>query len=207
MGLTSSRVGVLRDVAMALEGFPPLSNTIYGSCPLANEHGGTCAQARPGGGTGDVAGTRRETLLEVQLWTPALLNLPSAFLGLARNALVPKGMLLELWRSISWPFVGIIFWWLAGRGIEALAASQQRILSPLITWIEVFIAFVIASSAALCLGFLLDPSTREEFIYPWRSAVVAAGLWILLGAATIAARLMQWRIRRPLKTEPASHPA
>lgn len=133
---------------------------------------------------------------------PALLNLPGAFLGLARTASAPKGMLPEFWRAISWPVVGIVFWWIAGRSIEALAASRRRLLAPIIVWLEVLVAsLVIAFSSALCVGFILDPSIREEFIYPWRLTAVAAGLWILLGAATISARVVQWRIRRQLRIE------
>jgi hypothetical protein len=111
-------------------------------------------------------------------------------------------MLPEFWRAISWPVVGIVFWWIAGRSIEALAASRRRLLAPIIVWLEVLVAsLVIAFSSALCVGFILDPSIREEFIYPWRLTAVAAGLWILLGAATISARVVQWRIRRQLRIE------
>jgi len=150
---------------------------------------------------------RRETLADLRLWAPALRNFPSGFLGLARRTWVLQGMLPEFWRSISWPFVGIFFWWIAGRGIEALVASRRRVLSPTITWFEVLVAsLVIAFCAALCVGLLPDASFRDELIYPWRLVPMATGLWILLGVATVTARLVQWPIGRQLRNELATAP-
>jgi len=151
---------------------------------------------------------RAETLSMMRVSAPALLNMPCGFLGLARSKSAPNGMLPELWRSISWPFVGTIFWWIAGRAIEALMASRGRVLSPAITWVELFVASAVTiCTALLCIGLLSDPSMRAGFIYPWRLAAAASGLWILLSAATVAARLVQWRIRRQLRTQPGIVPA
>jgi hypothetical protein len=104
-------------------------------------------------------------------------------------------MLAEFWRSVSWPFFGIIFWWIAGRGIEALVASRRRLLSPVITWIEVFVASVDVALGTLILALFLS-GDRSGFVFPWPSAIAASGLWILLGGTTIVARVAQWRIRR-----------
>ncbi len=112
--------------------------------------------------------SRAETMAKARVWTPALLNFPAAFVGLARNAWVPRGMLPEFWRSISWPFVGAFFWYIAGRSIDALLSSRRRIPSPAIGWFAVTIAsWVTVCALLLCLGFVLDPSVRAEFIYPW----------------------------------------
>jgi hypothetical protein len=111
-------------------------------------------------------------------------------------------MLPEFWRSITWPFIGVVFWWIVGRGFEALMASRQRVLRPAITWVEVFVGLlVIAFGVFLWIGFLADPNIRADCIYPWRLAAMAGGLWILLCAAIVAARLIQWRIRRQLRRE------
>jgi hypothetical protein len=140
---------------------------------------------------------------ELRISVPALLNIPCAFLGLGRNALVPRAMLPEFWRSISWPLVGVVFWWIAGRGIEALTASRRHVSVPSITWAEVLMAsLVIVFASMLCVGFFVDPSIRDEFIYPWRWAIAASVLWILLGTATIAGRVMQWRIKQSIKKQP-----
>jgi len=139
--------------------------------------------------------TNAEELLDIRISGPALLNMPCALLGLARREAVPRGMVAEFWRSVSWPFFGIIFWWIAGRGIEALVASRRRLLCPEITWMEVFVASLVVALGALILAAFLS-GDRSGFVFPWPSAVAASGLWILLGGTTIVARVAQWRIRR-----------
>src|SRR5689334_4419361 len=53
---------------------------------------------------------------------PVVLNFPVAvaqvpYVLVTRREWVPRGMLIEVWRALIWPFAGIAFWWLAGRGI------------------------------------------------------------------------------------------
>ena len=136
-----------------------------------------------------------ETLAAIRILTPALLNIPCSLLGLMRREAVPRGMLPEFWRSISWPFFGIVFWWIAGRGIEALVASRRDLLSPAITWIEVFVASLIIVLGVF-IWLLFFSGDRAGFIFPWPGALIAGAMWILLGGATIAARVTQWRTRR-----------
>jgi hypothetical protein len=79
----------------------------------------------------------------VRLIAPALLNSPATLLGLARRELVPRGMLPEFWRALTWPVAGTAFWWVVGRAWEALAAARKRSLSPVLTWIEVSVGAVL----------------------------------------------------------------
>jgi len=133
-----------------------------------------------------------------RLALPAVINLPSWFVGLGVWA--PKDMLREYWRAITFPLAGVVFWYFAGRGIEALLATRSRCLSPAITWTEFCIALLIVIFCAmLCAGMVMDPSIREELVFPWLPAFVASVMWILLGSATVAARILQWRIRRRLR--------
>jgi hypothetical protein len=135
---------------------------------------------------------------KIRVSLPALINLPSSFVGLL--AWVPKRMLPDFWRAITFPLVGVIFWLIAGRGIEALLAARSRSLSPAITWVEFGTALLtIIFCAMLCVGLVVDPSTREDLVFPWLPAFVASVLWILLGAATVTGRIFQWRIRRRSK--------
>ena len=144
-----------------------------------------------------------EKLLEMRISAPAVLNIPCSLFGLMRRETVPRGMLPEFWRSLSWPFFGIVFWWIAGRGIEALVASRRRLLSPAITWIEVFVAsLVIVPGVSIWLLFI--SGDRAGFVFPWPTALIASAMWILLGGATITARIAQWRIRRGVSTDTAS---
>jgi hypothetical protein len=135
---------------------------------------------------------------KIRVSLPAVINLPSSFVGL--SAWVPKGMLPDFWRAISFPLVGVIFWFVAGRSIEALFAARSRSLSPAITWVEFGTALMIVISCSLfCVGLVVDPSIREDLIFPWAPAFAASVLWVLLGAATVSGRFVQWQIRRRSK--------
>jgi hypothetical protein len=148
---------------------------------------------------------RRMTLMEARVALPALLNLPSGFIGLGRRELVPRGMLAEFWRSITWPLGGLIFWWIIGRGVESLASARRKGLSPTLTWLEVTVAaLVVIFAGVFCAGLVLDPDTREGIIYPWGWMAAACALWILLGTSTIVAWAIQWRMRRRGRRELSS---
>jgi hypothetical protein len=128
--------------------------------------------------------------------------MPSGFVGLAHRASVPKGMLPDFWRAMSWPFAGLIFWWITGRGIEALVASRSRVVSPAITWVETVTALLVSFFAgSLFVGLMVDRSMRSDFIFPWQLAILACGLWTFLGAVTVLARLLQWWIKRRLRAD------
>jgi hypothetical protein len=67
-------------------------------------------------------------------------------------------------------------------------------------------SLVIALGLFLWAGFLSDASFRSDFIYPWPLGVAASALWTFLSGATVAARLVQWRIRRQLRAGPGTAP-
>jgi hypothetical protein len=74
-------------------------------------------------------------------------------------------------------------------------------LSPAITWVEFGTALVvIICSVLLCVGLVSDQSIRAELVFPWWPTFVAGMLWLLLGATTVTGRIIQWRIRKQLKT-------
>jgi hypothetical protein len=151
---------------------------------------------------GILHGRPAEILATMRFSIPLALNLPCGIIGFARREAVPAAVLPDMWRAMIWPFVGVIFWWIAGRSFDALLAARQHEPSPRITWIEVCVpAVIVAVSSLLLFGFASDPSMRDEFIMPWRTAVGGSVLWVFLGATTIAARLVQWRIRRRLRTQ------
>jgi hypothetical protein len=56
---------------------------------------------------------------ELRLTAPTALNIPVAFTGLARSELRPGAVQMEIWHSLTWPLAGLIFWWIAGRAIDA----------------------------------------------------------------------------------------
>jgi hypothetical protein len=140
--------------------------------------------------------------LERRKWIPMLLNLPSglaqlpyAILNPAKQEWMPRGMNFRTWSVISWPLVGIIFWWSAGRGIEALIAARRRLVHPRISWTETVAGAALClfcAVASVCLP--LYGGVDEEF--PVKLWIAGSGIWTVLGGAMVAARVAQWRIRR-----------
>ena len=66
------------------------------------------------------------------------------------------------------------------------------------TWIQALVALQEVGLSALQAGLFF--TGRAGFIFPWASTIPATCLWILLGAATIAAWLIQWRAKRQIRS-------
>lgn len=140
--------------------------------------------------------------LERREWMPMMLNLPAglvqlpyAILNPAKQEWIPRGMEFKTWRVISWPLIGILFWWSAGRGIEALLAARRRLVHPRITWAETVTGAALClfcAVAAVCLP--LYGGVHKEF--PVKLWIAGAGIWTVLGGVLVAARVTQWRIRK-----------
>ena len=140
--------------------------------------------------------------LERREWIPMMLNLPAGLVQLpfaifnpGKQEWFPKGMDFKTWRVISWPLFGILFWWSAGRGIEALLAARRRLVHPQITWTETVVGAALClfcAVAAVCLP--LYGGVDEEF--PVKLWILGSGIWAVLGGVMVAARVAQWRIRR-----------
>jgi len=77
---------------------------------------------------------------------------------------VPLGMDVITWRAISWPLLGILFWWSAGRGIEALIATRRGLVQPEISWVKAAIGggvvFVLRDRRDLSASLLEQQSRR-----------------------------------------------
>jgi hypothetical protein len=147
---------------------------------------------------------RRIRVSEAREWAVAALNLPGglpdlmyAILSPAHSEWTPRGMSMWMWRDLSWPIIGIFFWWLAGRSIEALLLSRHKILLPTIRWWEVVVSFPALAFGAICAVPCIDQSARAEFPF-WMLLAVFGGMWFVLGASTPLAYFVQWRLRRRL---------
>jgi hypothetical protein len=148
------------------------------------------------------------------------LNIPVGFIQIPfmldnpdRSEWAPDGMWIREWRAVSWPFVGMIFWWIAGRGLEALGAgirffaSSRKpdnqpggVIRPPVYWIEVAAgASLIAVGGATC--YVL--SSREGVLGLATDYALAAGagLWAALGVVIVGGGFMQWRVRRVRRRE------
>lgn len=148
---------------------------------------------------------RRIQTLEAREWVVAALNLPGGLPDLAyavfspaHSEWTPRGMLMWTWRDLTWPIIGMFFWWLAGRSIEALLFARHRILLPKIGWWEVLVSLPVTAFGTIwAIGMCIDQIAHAEF--PLRMLLAIFGsMWMVLGASTSAAYVTQWRLRRRL---------
>jgi hypothetical protein len=150
----------------------------------------------------------------LRLWGPALLNFPSASVELPISLAdpngrfwVPSGMGLPSWRAISWPLIGLVLWWVVGRGFEALLAAIHGIVRPRITWAEILFAAAITLLGAFALLAPVVEEIRNDPELPWVFLSLAGMLWLILGTTIIMARVLQRRIRRRIARQTDATPA
>jgi hypothetical protein len=139
-------------------------------------------------------------------WTPLMLNLPAGLLSVPyaianpnKTEWTPRGMNYRYWRAISWPLAGLVFWWLAGRGIEAFMAAFKKRLRPALKPVEMIIAVLLVMAGVICfLTPLIGRDSNDPDSFPWVLMCLSGAMWFTFGAATIAARFLQRRVRRQL---------
>ena len=132
-----------------------------------------------------------------------LLNLPGTFLlipeAMFRSSHMnwsPPGIDPRIWMALSATILGILFWWMAGRSVEALSALRHKYLRPQINWVETVVNFLIMVggavlfSAGVIYGFFIDRDSLSFHL------AAAGGLWALLGSLSVIARFRQSRMRK-----------
>jgi hypothetical protein len=132
---------------------------------------------------------------------PVVLNFPVAvaqvpFSLVTRREWVPQGMLKESWRALIWPLVGIVFWWLTGRGIEALSGSFQRTIHPRLHWMEVTWAVVLVVVGIVTFIGIVTSTPDDRRDKDFMALMYGGLLWGVLAGLTVTARFRQWRIRK-----------
>ncbi len=140
--------------------------------------------------------------LEKREWVPIMLNLPAglvqlpyAILNPSKQEWMPRGMDFKTWRVISWPLIGILFWWSGGRGLEALLAARRHLVHSKIGRIETVVgAALFLFCTVIAIGIPICARSDKDF--PMKFFVAGAGIWAVLGGMMVAARVAQWRIIR-----------
>jgi hypothetical protein len=140
--------------------------------------------------------------LEKREWVPIMLNLPAglvllpyAILNPSKQEWMPRGMDFKTWRVVSWPLIGILFWWSGGRGLKALLAARRHVVHPKIGWIETVVgAALFLFCTVIAIGIPICRHSDKDF--PMKFFVAGAGIWAVLGGMMVAARVAQWRIIR-----------
>ncbi len=146
-------------------------------------------------------GESSANLFHLRLLAPSALNWPVLVVQLPyvvvdKHEWVPRGMVLELWRAITWPLVGTFFWWIVGRSFEAILATRESQIEP-----RIRVAEVVVGSVLFCFGLVLLigilTSTPDDRRDVWFICLIAGGLlWGLLGGFIVVAKFLQRRIAR-----------
>ena len=137
----------------------------------------------------------RQTVMAINL-PAALLQLPTIFLTPDRQIWKPARVGFQTWNGVTYPVLGMVFWWLAGRGVDALVAARRKALTPKIGWPETVLGFVLGAGGlvgVIAFLFTAGPDLHDRQLQLFISS---AGMWGLLGSATVAARVVQWRMRK-----------
>ena len=131
-----------------------------------------------------------------------LVQVPYLIHNPSKTEWVPNGMDVKMWRAISWPFIGLIFWWIAGRGVEALLAARRNVIDPSIGWVETGIGalLLLLGIITLVTPLLAGDSDRD---ISWIFISGSGALWAMLGTAIVIARIAQRKIRLRLRNVPA----
>jgi hypothetical protein len=132
---------------------------------------------------------------------PVVLNFPVTvaqvpYLLVRRREWVPEGMLIESWRALIWPLAGMFFWWLTGRGIEALSASFQSTIHPRLHWVEVTWAAVLSVIGIVTFIGIVTSTPDDRRDKDFMALVYGGLLWGVLSGLTVTARFRQWRIAK-----------
>jgi hypothetical protein len=159
----------------------------------------------------------REQALDLdalRMTAPAALNIPVGFVQIpfildrpSRSEWAPAGMQIREWRTASWPFVGLIFWWMAGRGVEAIGAGvrffassareeaeRQYRRAPRLHWIELAIGTALVVVGAVSCYVLASGNGVLGLATDYVMAA-GAGLWAALGLMSVIGGIVQWRVR------------
>ncbi len=142
-------------------------------------------------------------LAEIRRKAPLALNLPVGIAQLpyvlvspAKREWVPKGMLPNTWRALSWPLVGIFFWWFLGRSVEALPTARRSVVYPRISWIETACAVILLGTGLVALIGMLTSTPADRSDLQFMTLLAGGLLWGLLATVTITARFLQWRVAK-----------
>jgi hypothetical protein len=131
-----------------------------------------------------------------------VIMIPYGILSQSHGYWSPHGISAMDWAALSEPFLGILFWWMAGRGIEALLSALGGVTQPRLRPIEAAMGLVeLTSGGLLAMIPITDPDT-SRFV---NITMLSGGLiWLGLGAAVIVAWVLQLRLRRKVPSATAN---
>lgn len=135
-------------------------------------------------------------------------QLPYVLASPTKREWVPKGMPPDIWRALSWPFAGVLFWWFLGRSVEALSAARRSVLHPRISWVEAAFAIILLGAGLVSAVGILTSTPDDRSDLQFMTLVAGGLLWGILASVTITARMLQWRVaKRNASGQPTTAPS
>jgi hypothetical protein len=145
----------------------------------------------------------RQDMQEVLARVPALLNVPVLFAQLPYVVLnpenkewVPPGFMLETWRGLTWPWAGLVFWWMAARGICAYVGTRRKVPEPRISRVEIVVGGILLCLGVVAVVGIVTSTPDDRADYTFMSLLAGTLLWGILGAFSLIAGTLQWRMRQ-----------
>jgi hypothetical protein len=141
------------------------------------------------------------TITDHVLRVIAVVNLPGGVLQVpimrysrAHPALAPTIFKIFTSHMLSWSLLSLPFWWIAGRGLDALIAMRRNLLAPLLHWTEGTISFVLlfmgVTAGSVCIWTIATGRGQ-----PGLATLGPCELfWSILGGITVLARSRQRRM-------------
>ena len=134
----------------------------------------------------------------------AVFHVPYAIFSTSHQVWTPGHLDARIWQAITSPILGLVFWWVAGRGADALMAAARKQLAPKIRWTETIIGFLLAAGGAVfVLGFVFTGG-EDRSDGGLQILAALAGMWSVLGSLTVVARIIQWRMGKALLRKSAA---
>jgi len=104
---------------------------------------------------------------------------------------IPRSLEIITRSAFGWSVLAMPFWWIAGRGLEALIATRRKLVAPRIHWSEASISYVFlfggATLASACLSTIASGRGQDGFLMLASCEL----LWASLGGITVLARKRQ----------------
>ena len=146
----------------------------------------------------DLDPDKAQLQIPMALDLPALLvQLPYVLLNPRESVWRPRGLLLPDWNALFLPFAGLIFWYSAGRGLEALFAAARKEIDPYITWLETVCALVLFLTGIAVMSAVAFTSASED--HSFRAGAAGFALWCGLSVPVILAKLLQVKLAASLR--------
>jgi hypothetical protein len=138
--------------------------------------------------------------VEGSMNTVAMINVPVVLFQLpwqlTAGEQIVRTLSFRAWRAVTFPVLGMVFWWIAGRGADALRSAKSSRLAPKTTWMEAIWGFLLLVAGSTTIIGVECFSGKDRAAL--QSMATIAALWAFLGSLSVAGRIVQWRLRKRL---------